>query len=329
MTDSDRNHELGIPSSLSRDQAERLVDGLEELWTASMGPLRNLGRDLGALKRFFDPVASGERIRRELRNLPPAPASARSLEPPLALRVDQSKLLVTPEGRVALGLLRDVLVSEGDPVTIDPAAITYAQVRLLEVYRSWCRHRLNQTLDLLSGQAEPLRIPSIGFLLVLLVNQSIGRDRALPDKQELEKVRVVEEAVFESAAAFARTLDVSQRGLRPDRESLYRGWWAGEARRRLSGVLELKGGIHIEEAGDDAVLSLIARELARRAVDRAAVADAFDALVAELRTREPELAQFGLAFEHPPDTRRLRERLLSAFDEEVARRGDDGYSGAA
>lgn len=327
MTEPDR--ELGVPPSIPREEAERLVDGLEELWTASMGPLRNLSRDLGALKRFFDPVASGQRVRRELQKLPAAPASARPLKPPLVLPVQEGKLLVTPEGRVALGLLRDVLVSEGDPVMVDAAAIADGHVQLLRLYRSWCRHRLNQTRDLLTGQAEPLRIPSIGFLLVLLVNQSIGPERALPGKQELEKIRVVEDAVFESAAAFARTLDVSQRGLRPDHESLYRGWWAGEARRRLSGELELDGGVHIREGGDDEVLSLIARELTRRDVDRAAVGAAFDALVAELRRRGPELAQFGLAFEHPPDTRRLRERLLSAFDEELARRGGDGHSGAA
>ena len=326
---TERDPQLGIPSSLPRDDAESLVDALEELWTAAMGPLRNLSRDLASLKRFFDPVASGERIRRELQTLPEVPPSARSLRPPLGLPVQDGKLLITPEGRVALALLRDVLVTEADPVTVDASAIADGHIQLLELYRTWCRHRLNQTRDLLTGQAEPLRIPSIGFLLVLLANQSIGPERALPDKQELDKIRIVEDAIFASAAAFARTLDVSQRGLRPDRESLYRGWWAGEARRRLTGALELKGGVHIREGGDDEVLSLVARELARRDVDRAAVAAAFDVLVAELRKREPELAQFGLAFERPPDTRRLRERLLSAFEQELARRGDDGHSGAA
>jgi hypothetical protein len=276
----ERDHELGIPPILTREEAEQLVDGLEELWTASIGPIRNLSRDLGSLKRFFDPVASGQRVRRELQNLPKAPVSARSLGPPLALPLHEGKLLITPEGRVSLGLLRDVLVSDGDPVTVDKAAMADAHVQLLELYRSWSRHRLNQTLDLLGGQAEPLRIPSIGFLLVLVVNQSIGRARALPGKQDLEKIRVVEDAVFQSAAVFARKLGVSQRGLRPDRESLYRGWWAGEARRRLSGALEVEGGIHIKEGGDDEIVSLIARELARRDVDRASVAAAFDALVA-------------------------------------------------
>jgi hypothetical protein len=323
------DNEFGIPLSLSRQEAERIVDGLEELWTASMGPLRNLSRDLRALKRFFDPVATGARIRRELETLPPAPASARLLGPPLALPVQTGKLLVTPEGRISLGLLRDVLVADDDPVTLEPSAIADGHVQLVELYRSWCLHRLNQTMSLLTGHAEPLRIPSIGFLVVLLVNQSIGPERALPGKDELDKIRVVEEAVLESAAAFARTLDVSQRGLRPDRESLYRGWWAGEARRRLSGALEIKNGIHIRKDGGEEVLNLVARELARRAIDRAAVAAAFDALVYELRQREPELAQFGLAFEHPPDTRRLREHLLSAFDRELAKRGDDGVTGAA
>ena len=73
----------------------------------------------------------------------------------------------------------------------------------------------------------------------------------------------------------------------------------------------------------------MARELAGRDVDRAAVAAAFDALVSELRAREAALAQFGLAFERPPDTRRLRDRLLAAFDEELRRRATDGLPGAA
>lgn len=302
---------------MPRGDAEAMLDGLEELWIASIGPVRNLSRDLEALKRFFDPVATGRRVRRELAGLPEPPSNARRLEPPQVLRIGGDRLLITPEGRVSLGLLRDALVDEGDPVRVNDQAASDAQTRLLRTYREWSRHRLDQTVGLLSGDAEPLRIPSIGFVLVLLVNRSIGEDHALPGRSEFEKLRVVEDAIFSSAAAFANEVDGARSRLRPDRESLYRGWWAGEARRRLPGTLEIEGGVHVKEGGEDQLIELAARELARRDIDRATVAKAFDALVTQLRDREPELAQFKLAFERPPETRRLRERLLEAFDREV------------
>ncbi len=323
---TEEHRELGIRAEMSRADAQRLADALEELWIASVGPVRTLSRDLRALARFFDPLATGGRVRRELAALPPAAPLARSLTEPLVVKVQDDKLLVTPEGRIVLGLLRDALVTDVDPVTFNDDAVRAGHAELLELYRGWARQRLNQTVELLTGQAEPLRIPSIGFLLVLLVNQTVDADRALPGKDELEKVAVVQEAVFESAAAFARALDVSQRGLRPGSESLYRGWWAGEGRRRLPEAIEVRPGIHIRTGCEQQVLELVARELARRPVDRAAVASAFDVLVSELRSREPELAQFGLAFERPPDTRRLRERVLDAFARERATRSDDGLT---
>lgn len=306
-----RESSLGLPDAMTSTQAAALAGSLEALWNEIFGRVQDLESDLRDLRRYFDPVASGKRLRRLLSELPDAPSSARGLRGPHVLAVTETKLLITPEGRVALDILRRRLVNGEDVIVLTSEALVPSLESLVTNYREWSRHRLAQTLALLAGEAEPLRLPAIGVLIALVVNRNIGPDRALPVADQQTR-GIVERALLEPAAAFAQRLGAER--LKIGKESLYRGWMLHEVGRRLPAALASGEAVSIVPGKEAAAVDLAARELARRDVDAAAVAGAFDALVDGLRAHLPTLAPHGLAFERAPDTRRVRAELIERFE---------------
>ena len=93
-----------------------------------------------------------------------------------------------------------------------------------------------------------------------------------------------------------------------------------EARRRIGEELVVvdaraggNGAVWIRPDGIDNVVDIVARDLVRghrTRVTSGKFAEAYDALVAELRRELPTLAGFGLAHERPRETQRLRARLV-------------------
>lgn len=310
-----RESALGLPDAMPSAEATVLSDALEALWKETFGRVRGLESDLRDLRRYFDPVASGKRLRRLLSELPDAPSSARSLKQPHVLQVAANKLLITPEGRVALDVLRRRLVDGDDVVVLTSEGLLPSLELLLTNYRRWSRHRLEQTLALLAGEAEPLRLPAIGVLIGLIVNRNIGPERAMPVADQHTR-DIVERALLEPAAAFAQQLGAER--LNISKESLYRGWMLHEVSRRLPTALVAGTAVSIVPGEEPAAIDLAARELARRDVDTAAVARAFGALVDRLRAHLPTLAAHGLAFERAPDTRRVRADLIERFESHSA-----------
>lgn len=329
---SERRHAraagLGLTAAQPRADAERLAVALEALWTAIIGPLRDLDGDLHALKTYFDPVASGPRLRRELAKLVSAPVQALSLTSPVVLVIDKSRRIPTPEGRVALSVLRDALLRGDDPVLIADADVVDAERRLLDLYRNWSRHRISQVLALQSGSDKPLQIPAVGLLLALLANRVDDPARAVRLPDDPAQLRRVDRAFIEPADRFAQNLMPS---LKHDasKESLRQGWWLGEITRRIPSAIEAaEDRVYIRPNGREQAIALAARELAGRPVDAAAVAEAFDKLVDGIRKRAGTLAGFDLAFERPSDTARLRQTLIDNYRAAAYERAD-ATSGAA
>ena len=61
---------LGISGTITAEQANRLILNLSEAWEAVFEkPIGDLDDDLDAARRWFDPVAQGQRLRREISNL--------------------------------------------------------------------------------------------------------------------------------------------------------------------------------------------------------------------------------------------------------------------
>jgi len=295
-----------------------MSNALTKLWTLTMGqPPQDLGADLQLVKRWFDPVAQGQRLRRELASVADIPGGLDVPGDPWTLEVAQRKRLVTPEGRCVVDLLESY--NDDRPLMVFPDShlIEYDR-RLGNLYREWSRHRLESVVALLAGTTKPLQIPAAGVVISLLVDGCIGEDRALIRFAAESAKTVVDRAFFGAVNAFADVLAPSRRGKRDSR--LISGWMLYEARRRLGEALVVEdfhgttdGRVYVREDGVDHVVDVVARDLARGHRARATPArfsTAFDALVDALRAELPNLAGFGVVHERPAATRRLRERLL-------------------
>jgi hypothetical protein len=291
---------------------------LTELWTLTMGqPPRELGEDLQLVKTWFDPVAQGQRLRRELALVADIPEGLDVPGEPWTLEVGPRRRLVTPEGRCVVDLLES-LNDERPLLVFSEAHLVPYDRRLGNLYRTWSRHRLESVVALLAGTTKPLQIPAAGVVISLLVDGCVGEDRALVRFAAESARNVVDRAFFAAVNAFADVLAPSRRGKRDSR--LISGWMLYEARRRLGDALVVEdfhgitdGRVYIREDGIDQVVDVVARDLARGHRARAnpdRFATAFDALVDALRQELPNLAGFGVVHERPAATRRLRESFV-------------------
>jgi hypothetical protein len=313
---------LGLPGYLDREEAQRLGEALRRTWRITVGQEpASLDQDLELSRRWFDPVAQGQRLRRELAELPAVPAELHDPGPPITISVGQGRRLVTPEGRCVLDFLENLAGPRASYVINDSQLVPYDRI-LGALYQKWSRHRLKSVVALLAGTTKPLQIPAAGVVVALLVNRCTAEDRALTRFASGRARDVVDRAFFAPVQTFSDVLAPSRRGNRSD-PKLVSGWMLYEARRRLGDglvVMDARGGIDgkvwIRPASVGNVVDVIARDLARGHRARATperLGEAFDALVSSLRAELPKLAGFGLVHERPMDTQRLRGDLLQAL----------------
>ena len=318
---------LGIAGFVSRERATELVSVLNEAWTAVFAQSPgDLDDDLALARRWFDPVAQGQRLRREIAALDALPEGVVAPEPPMTINVGPGQWLVTPEGRCVLDLLEHLPRDEaGHVVTADQLA-PYER-RLAILYRDWSRHRLNSVVDLLKGATKPLQIPAAGIVVALLVNRSTAEERSLVRHTSDPARSVIDRAFFEPVQAFADALAPKRR--RGDLSArLISGWMLYEVRRRVGDNMVLldtragrDGAVWIRPAGIEDVIDTVSRDLVRGHRSRATAerfCGAFDSLVDHLRRESAALAGYGLAHERPRETRRLRQRFAARINHYVS-----------
>jgi hypothetical protein len=309
---------LGLPLVLKRVDADQLVNALSQLWKWQMQrPLQTLEEDLDALHRYFDPVATGNRLRTLLANLPPPPTvNARLLREPLVLGQDDLRL-ITLEGRAVIALLQMLLSSASANTIMIELEVGYPFERnVYERYRQWSLHRITDVLHLQLGKAQSLRLPSIGLLLLLLVNGSHSPQTAMrPFLDKVEREKYVNQVVRTIVAAFCQALDEREHDTR--HYVLYGGYPLTEARRRLPTALPLDPeGTYIPPSEVERVLRFIVAELRRpqRSFSKTTVLEAYDQLVAAYRRELPKLAALDITFEQRLETMRIRQRLENLLD---------------
>jgi hypothetical protein len=318
---------LGLPAYLDQDQITKLIAELTQLWDVTVGvPPRELEDDLAVTRQWFDPVAQGQRLRRELAELPDIPQMWQDPGPPMTLFISATKRLMTPEGRCVLELLNQLPAARTGHAIGEMDLAPYER-RLAILYRDWSRHRLQSVIDLLAGTTKPLQIAAGGVVIALLVNRCTSEDRALTRFAAGSTRDVVDAAFFAAVSAFADTLAPRRRG-NPENAKLVSGWMLYEARRRLGDglvVIDARAGVDgkvwIQSRAVDHVVDVVARDLARGhrvRVTSESLAIAFDALVIALRSELQGLASFGLAHERPLDTQRLRQRLVDSLEKHLA-----------
>jgi hypothetical protein len=323
MNEDGRDTLLGLPSYMDRSQADFLLQTLTHTWTAVVGaPPGRLENDLNICRRWFDPVAQGQRLRRELGQLPILDEDLFDVGEPMMLAIDARRRLVTPEGRCALEILRE-LSDDRSGFTVPYSELVRYDRLIAALYRDWSRHRLRSVIALLAGDTKPLQIPAAGVVIALLVNRCTSEDRALTRFVSGRPRELVDQAFFSPVEAFSDILAPSQRKRNDPR--LISGWMLYEARRRLDGYLvmvDARGGVDgrvwIRSDAEPKVIAVVMRDLARGHRKHATpdrFADAFDALVASLRESLPRLAAFGLVHERPSNTARLRKEMLDSLRE--------------
>ncbi|MFL1999540.1 hypothetical protein [Microbacterium sp. A1-JK] len=311
---------FGVQEDMSRDQSGELESFLATVLNAQLGTstvsisdasgvsIEGLEHRLKALKRWFDPIASGKRLRDEVSLLPRLSITPLPSTDQLVLSVGRDRWLVTPEGVVVLWLLQ---LAHGDypednRTRLPAGSRLDALKTLATVYKTWNEQRLRGVTDLLQGETATLRPTAAGLLFVLLVNRNTDRTRRLPPPRNAAESEEISRAIAFPTLAFAHALSrrekASERGL-----DLYRGWALGELARRLGeGLHQGSEGIWIDPEWE-----LAARLRLREAlVGRPEVELAIDSALSAYEAIRPVLSGLNIAFERPSYTRRLREELV-------------------
>jgi hypothetical protein len=318
---------LGLPDQISAGHAHQIVQNLRLLWPINYGEEpASLEADLISTQKWFDPVAQGQRLRRELFLLPPAPEAYVDPGSPMTLQLAPSKYLVTPEGRCVIDLIESL------PPAFVEYSISRSQLlrydrRLGRLYKEWSRHRILSVVGLLAGTTKPLQIPAAGVVIALLANRCDSEDRALTRFASGPERELVDRAFFAPVQEFKKILNPKEKG-NPANPRLVSGWMLYEARRRLGEGLVVvdarnknNGRVWVEPKARREVIDVIARDLVRGNRAKATVERfslAFDALVARLRKELPSLAAFGLVHERPQATAELRSELISSLEKHTA-----------
>src|SRR5437016_3609044 len=103
---------FGVPTGLSRAEAEDLARFLRAAWESQYGSLPTLlSTDLRLLERYFNPNAQGRRLREQIQSLQPISVVPLSIPGELFIPLGPERGLVTPEGRVALAAIEKHLVN--------------------------------------------------------------------------------------------------------------------------------------------------------------------------------------------------------------------------
>ncbi len=308
---------VGVPDVLSYSAASELAGALRSLWVAQVGAEpTTLREDLERLKEWFDPVASGDRLRRTLASAPPEKHEWQFRAP--LVYSTAGRVLITPEGRAALFVLADALDRQtGNAATsnVVPEQVLVNDVvnELADLYRSWSRQRLDGVAHLLGHETETLRPGAAGLLLVLLINRNTSAGRALPRSRIAAQRSPIEEAIREPALAWATAFTGKRAsGVGID---LYRGWAIGELSRRLGSAFHLDfgdEGVYIEEDAVPSAIDRLVEDLAKRPARlRRRIPASWHALTDEYRRSRPRLTSLRLAFERPSFTQELERTLLA------------------
>jgi hypothetical protein len=305
---------FGVPLALRRTDAELLLQALRTCWHTQAGRgVGDLGPDLIALQALFAPTSREQTLRRRLEALQLADIDAPFLNDRLGVRTERG-VLITPDGRIVIEVLSSLLPVAEDTVVLESTLVSWAIEQAYEFYRSNSLTRLDRVLALRAGTDEPLRYPSVGFVLLLLINRSVDPARAIRRPGSENDRRALDEALQRPVKAFADSLHGSGRR-RSEHFSLYGGYVVTEARRRLSEHLSRDpAAIYVLPGHEEAVVEFLARDLRRRStLTPLSLENAFSSLVDSYRHSQAALAALGLAFERPSVTGEIRHRLLAAF----------------
>jgi hypothetical protein len=265
--------------------------------------------DLTKLRPIFQSHVTGNRVRDHIKTLGRIPGSRPFLPDALFLPVDADRGMVTPEGRAILEVARARAHDRSADLTRISGAVA-------EFYGGSLRSWLSKAVE--TGLVP---LPSIGFVLFLLINGSIGEQRAMRFPNQKDEEADLAGVVMDVASTFSS--HVHGPTIKPkERMQLRTSWVVSQAVRHLGAHIardsDKKAGlasIWVEGDRIDSLLQAIAVAIhARGHAEHGDVAIAFDAALSVYDGGRVLLGAWGISHERRRQTQHLRENLLAAFD---------------
>jgi hypothetical protein len=221
---------FGMPLVMQRADVDHAIDVLERVWRAQAGRApRDFDSDLERLADWFHPKLRGLTVRKALIALPPVEVGAAELPSSILLPCGDGRHLVTPEGRAWLDCAHAACAEAAAPVVFATESAAPFERRLLELYRAWSRHRINDVIEKLTGSGAPMLPAAIGIVLLLLVNRSLDPASAIRRVREPSAQQRIDDVIADVLEAFVDTL-AGKGERRREQFSLWSGYPLTEAR---------------------------------------------------------------------------------------------------
>ena len=263
-----------------------------------------LASDLETMATLFGSGTKPRTLKDRVYALAPADEATRRLPSGVCLLVDD-RALITPEGRILLDVLLEL--RQTGSLEIDLEHRCNALEVASDLRRGWYANWLGKQFG------GSLSAPVLGAALFLLINGSIGEERALTLPLDDDSDRRLGSVVLPVIANFSERLG----GRVPDTSGGVLKHWAFTQVSRLLGrdVARLKsadGSMMFVRTGHEAAfLDDIATRLERSTAPHKRV-DAVVEFVADYRRVRGYLATLGQMYEDPTRTQRIINRVSSS-----------------
>jgi hypothetical protein len=284
---------FGAPIGYSDASLSNWIAVLEESWVslAGAGP-GPLGADLRSLQSIFGQGASARALRASLRESSGL-ADALGLPEGALLRVGDQEV-ITPEGRILLDCLHQLRRSSSRVLT--DSQVANALSMAIEVRSTWYRE---WALRQVSSNASP---PVLGAAVFLLVNGSVGIDRALllPNSESAD--RALGDVILPIISDFSEHLG----GRRPTAGTGVRSHWVFTQLTRIfyrdiaRSSTDAGTTVFVERDREERLIDDLRHRLDRQ--DAQSVARALESILQAYRTRRGRLISLGVAHEEPSHT---------------------------
>lgn len=303
---------FGAPLSLDAATVDQWVRILSRSWIALMGdPPSDLEADLAALAPVFASGAKPRVLKDKVYSLSPAKPEDHLLPADALVPIDGGSL-ITPEGRILLGILMGLQRSARTSIEVsEQVRALQAAVALRTTWqRTWLKNQFEGTLS----------APPLGAALFLLINGSIGPDAALTLPSADSDDRQLGQIILPLIASFSETLG----GRIPESTGGVRKHWAFSQVSRILGrdvarKTARQGAIMYIRPGRQApFLDEVASRLARLA-DIHRRREAVTGLVLGYREIRGELAAVEQMHEDPTATRRIVQRVTDPLTDPLIR----------
>lgn len=291
-------------------QQEETLSYLRQAWLAQFGqPPRSLTVDLESLSSWYRPQVAAKNLRDLADSLGMVNEERPHIQAELYIAVDESRGIVTPEGRALIELVH----ARNQPEEDRDAFVISVMARLVEFYSGPRREWMQKTV--IGGDLRP---PTLGYAVFLLINGSIGEDRALRiPRSQSDDTRLAQPVVAVSNT-FASAIGGSPLKGR-ELTRLRSNWAVSEAGRQMPGLIRNqptagKGLLSFIAIGAEqrTVEKIAAALILRKSFDPACLPVALKATTDAYGEARPLLKSWEMSWESSPNTRKVCAQLESA-----------------